>query len=102
MFLRRPHSIKASCEVGHPDCLARFKVWRPPKLIWCRLVKGEREKRGKIGGNMLLLPSLPSPVPLTGMASPVPVVALDLQGTTNMILEYQNNVIRIQIIAFLF
>jgi hypothetical protein len=65
-------------------------------------VKGEREKRGKTGGNMLPLPSLPSPAPLAGMASPVPVVVLDLQGSTNMILEYPNNVIRVWIIAFLF
>jgi hypothetical protein len=34
-----------------------------------------------------------SPAPLAGMASPVPVVVLDLQGSTNMILEYPNNVI---------
>jgi hypothetical protein len=45
-------------------------------------VTEERENRGKTGGNRPLLPSLPSPAPLTGMASPVPVVALNIQGST--------------------
>jgi hypothetical protein len=42
----------------------------------------EKENREKTGGNRPPLPSLSFPAPLTGMTSPVPVVALNKKGLT--------------------